>query len=362
VLNRAYWIGVNRTAAPNLYAYCDGSYVPQLVGEEPYAHWSWFHVRAKANSENNCARASPDVAFEFFTGSTSVQMANESFYVVTGLNRRYGWTGVNCVSQLPYVCEVPAATYSCPEPMMLESPAAWPPLSPPEPPQASWSGCKPTSSATLYCSSSGTCYAYRTPGLIFPKAQEACRRLGGELVRYSSLAEQYAVERYFADAQVLTPLYYWIGVSRTSNSSRFSYTANRAAFLPQVPSNDPYYAHWTWVHPVQQEYDNHDCVLAYASYSYSQYVGDGSSASSRDASNYQAGSLYRQRPYGWAAYLCNANPYDYICEVDASKWTCPPRPSPPGPPRPKPRPPLPSPPPSPPLPCEEFCAVCSVHC
>jgi hypothetical protein len=26
----AYWIGVNRTMAPNLYAYCDGGYVPQV--------------------------------------------------------------------------------------------------------------------------------------------------------------------------------------------------------------------------------------------------------------------------------------------------------------------------------------------
>jgi hypothetical protein len=31
----AYWIGVNRTASPNLYAYCDGGYVPQ-VGAGPY--------------------------------------------------------------------------------------------------------------------------------------------------------------------------------------------------------------------------------------------------------------------------------------------------------------------------------------
>ena len=28
----AYWIGVNRTASPNLYAYCDGDYVPQVRG------------------------------------------------------------------------------------------------------------------------------------------------------------------------------------------------------------------------------------------------------------------------------------------------------------------------------------------
>lgn len=41
VVGRAYWIGVNRTQAPNLYAYSDGTILPQVgcaAGETQAGH------------------------------------------------------------------------------------------------------------------------------------------------------------------------------------------------------------------------------------------------------------------------------------------------------------------------------------
>jgi hypothetical protein len=195
-LNKAYWIGVNRTTSPNLYAFCDGGYVPQLVSEEPYGHWSWFHFKAKANADNACARASPDVSFEYFFGNTSLaaDMGNYSYYVVTGSSRKYGWTGINCVSQLPYMCELPAARFACPPPPSPDEPA-WPPVSPPLAPP--WDGvvpqCSPSFNSTFFCHE-GSCYGYYGPR-VFPKAQEACRNMQAELVRYDTFQEQVSGQR-----------------------------------------------------------------------------------------------------------------------------------------------------------------------
>jgi hypothetical protein len=36
-----YWLGVSRTGLASAYTYLDGSQVPQLASNEPYAHWSW---------------------------------------------------------------------------------------------------------------------------------------------------------------------------------------------------------------------------------------------------------------------------------------------------------------------------------
>ncbi len=73
------------------------------------------------------------------------------------------------------------------------------------------------------------------------------------------------MEEYFAAQQVLSQLYYWVGLSRVSAISPFTWSRDRST-PSQFPSNDPQYAHWGWQHPVAYAFANHDCVLAYSSY------------------------------------------------------------------------------------------------
>jgi hypothetical protein len=56
----------------------------------------------------------------------------------------------------------------------------------------------------------------------------AGRAIGGEVVKYWAFAQQLSVERYFAGAGVLTPLYYWIGISRVAKTMSFAYTYDKA--------------------------------------------------------------------------------------------------------------------------------------
>ncbi len=75
--------------------------------------------------------------------------------------------------------------------------------------------------------------------------------------------------------------------------------------------------------PVAANYTNYDCGLAYGQYAYADYTGMGySTPELQSAANYQTGAEYAQRPFGWTAYLCNAQAYDYICEYpfSAFRW------------------------------------------
>ena len=36
-----YWIGVNRESSDAFWAYLDGTALPQVASNSPYAHWSW---------------------------------------------------------------------------------------------------------------------------------------------------------------------------------------------------------------------------------------------------------------------------------------------------------------------------------
>jgi hypothetical protein len=73
------------------------------------------------------------------------------------------------------------------------------------------------------------------------------------------------VEEYFAASGLLSQLYYWVGLSRVSAISPYTWSRDRST-PSQFPSNDPQYAHWCWQHPLAYAFANHDCVLAYSSY------------------------------------------------------------------------------------------------
>jgi hypothetical protein len=67
----------------------------------------------------------------------------------------------------------------------------------------------------------------------------------------------------------------------------------------------------------------YDCGLAYGQYAYADYTAPGfTTAELQSPGNYETGALFAQRPYGWTAYLCNAQSYDYICEYpfSAFRW------------------------------------------
>ena len=194
VVGRAYWIGVNRTLSPNLYAYVDGGYLPQHVSVQPYAHWSWYQPRIALLQDQNCVRARADSSFDTYVGSNPADLTRASDianYIITGANRRFGWSGMLCSSPQQYVCQVPAASFACP---FLPPPLApaYPPASPPDAPLqpgTSLGSCVPADNSSWACMGRW-CYSYSMAQLIFPKAQEACRALRGELVQYTSLDQQ----------------------------------------------------------------------------------------------------------------------------------------------------------------------------
>ncbi len=179
----AYWIGANRTLAPNLYAHCDGGYLPQAPSERPeYAHWGWGHGRAAALLDSNCARATSEAMYNVYLGDPAqpAQLQDMGRYLLTGAGRKYGWLGTNCRSALPYVCEFPSAAFPCKPPPPGTPPPLppAPPVAPPAPPSSPDAppapNCAPPSNASFFCHD-GWCYSYSSAPLIFPRAQEACR-------------------------------------------------------------------------------------------------------------------------------------------------------------------------------------------
>lgn len=72
-----------------------------------------------------------------------------------------------------------------------------------------------------------------TPNEHTPLFTLPCRSAYGELVKYWSLAQQLAVEGYFRESGLLTPMYYWAGISRTNKTVEYRYTLDGAR-LPQV--------------------------------------------------------------------------------------------------------------------------------
>jgi hypothetical protein len=52
-----YWIGVRRANASAEYALVDGTPLPQVPSESPYAHWNWYQPIASIHAEYSCVMA-----------------------------------------------------------------------------------------------------------------------------------------------------------------------------------------------------------------------------------------------------------------------------------------------------------------
>jgi hypothetical protein len=172
---------------------------------------------------------------------------------------------------------------------------------------------------TFFCDEAA-CFSYHTSAAIWPLARQACKRGGGDLVRMDAFDKQVALEAHFGETGVLNSSFYWLGFGRANYSSPYRFvTGDR---VPALPSRFPY-AHWTWFQPVAANYTYYDCGLAYGQYRYADYAGPGySTPELQSAANYETAEEFAQRPYGWTAYLCNAQAYDYMCEYPftAFRW------------------------------------------
>jgi hypothetical protein len=135
-----------------------------------------------------------------------------------------------------------------------------------------------------------------------------------------------APRSYFTSEGVLNSSYYWVGASRVNSSAPFRHVSGER--LSQTPSRFPY-THWGWYQPVATNSSYHDCVLAYSKYAYADYTSDTTTLSLQNPANYQTGELFQQKPYGWAAFLCNGQRFEYICELPASAFPCQPPDAPP---------------------------------
>jgi hypothetical protein len=75
--------------------------------------------------------------------------------------------------------------------------------------------------------------------------------------------------------------------------------------------------------PTATNMSYHDCGLAYGQYAYADYSALGFTTTElQQPGNYETGEAFAQKPFGWTAYLCNAQSYDYICEYpfSAFRW------------------------------------------
>ncbi len=52
-----YWMGLRRANASAAYAFLDGSSLPQVPSNTPYAHWNWYQPVAANHSDYHCVMA-----------------------------------------------------------------------------------------------------------------------------------------------------------------------------------------------------------------------------------------------------------------------------------------------------------------
>jgi hypothetical protein len=146
-------------------------------------------------------------------------------------------------------------------------------------------------------------------------ARQACRAAGGDLVAYSSPAEQQLVENYFSNSGTIGSSLYWIGASRTGAGQPYTSVSGPlstmsgplAERLPQTYSLSPY-AHWSWLFYSRLSVGSHNCAVARSASKYDYFNGD----STLDASGYASPS--DDKKYGWDVAACN-DMYTFICEA-----------------------------------------------
>jgi hypothetical protein len=108
------------------------------------------------------------------------------------------------------------------------------------------------------------CYSYMSGAATRATAQTMCAAAGGALFTPSSGALQQAVEQYMSSQGPL--LSYWTGLRRAGSAAPYTHPDGTA--LPQVPSADPGYAHWTANYTALAAGLGNDCVLASSLHAY----------------------------------------------------------------------------------------------
>jgi hypothetical protein len=134
----AFWIGLRRPAAGQPYALLDGTATSQTPSSDSaYAHWSRLQRQYAALAASHCVRAANDTAYDIYVGDSSTAQLGSAGYYLQSSNSKFAWQGVDCNGVYQYVCELPAAAFSCPSPPAPLAPEPPPPPPPPSPEQVS---------------------------------------------------------------------------------------------------------------------------------------------------------------------------------------------------------------------------------
>lgn len=194
-----YWIGLGRESSDTFWAYVDGTTLPQVASNSPYAHWSWNmnsytydsakaawncimvglclfsaglllyrqqHAQALCSCIacattipgtacsaqhqgpwRRCLQARKDVAYDLYMGTSApADQTDRNMYATTSMDRLYGWQSQDCTLAAPSLCEIPASAFPCFPPPSPPTPPPLPP-SPPSPPLAAICEWLSTSSA-----------------------------------------------------------------------------------------------------------------------------------------------------------------------------------------------------------------------
>ncbi len=165
----------------------------QAASNYPYAHWAWPSRQVAAAAASGCAAAASDYSYDQYRGPLSpIQQANASLYTKTAANK-YGWMPADCSVQFGFVCQALASAFPSAPPPSSPPPPPVPP-SPPSPPLPP--SCAPAANATFFCTAT-VCYSYLMRQVVAEQARAGCNALSGQVVLYSSMGEQSAVETYF---------------------------------------------------------------------------------------------------------------------------------------------------------------------
>ncbi len=155
-----YWIGISRANENETYQFIDGSGVPQIATNVPYAHWSWKQSVAASQKNYHCVIAQGQFAYDTYLGGDGAkQQSSITYYTVNDpifVANKYGWNAQACNATYPYVCQIPIAGFTCYPP---PSPNPPPPAPPPPPmPPAPLTGVLATGRAALVqCLCNGQC-------------------------------------------------------------------------------------------------------------------------------------------------------------------------------------------------------------
>jgi hypothetical protein len=200
--HRAYWIGLLATnATTNATSWPTFRWLDSAAPVPVEATWGHWAAGEPNRAWEICALANYSASFGF----------------------TWGWQDANCNRWLPSICKL-ASGWRCPAAAGPCAPAgqfdAWnrqrnaatthaPPTAPPL-------AAEPRAYATYSDPATKVRYTLFTQPANFAGASARCRALGGNLVSYTSAAEQLAVERALVLQGTLIPAFhqrYWLGLA-----------------------------------------------------------------------------------------------------------------------------------------------------